>query len=58
MSDFYWSCNNTRTYIFGDGKKIFAHNGAYLSADRIKHYESIYGALKLVKYMGRTIICE
>lgn len=47
-----------RVYIFGDGKKIFAHNGTYLPPDRIKHYESIYGSLKLVKYMGKTVICE
>ena len=52
--------NDVRTYYFGKNEKklkaIFAHDGAYLSADRIKHYEDIYGPLYSVEYKGRTVL--
>lgn len=49
-----------RTYYFGKNEKhlkaIFAHGGSYLSADRIKHYEDIYGPLYSVEYKGKTVL--
>lgn len=46
---------NDRIYIFGT-KKVYGVNGQYLSADRIKHYEDIYGTLISVTYKGRKVI--
>lgn len=47
---------NDRLYFFGDYKPIHVPNGGFLSADRIKHYESIFGKLEAVKYKGKTVV--
>ena len=52
--------DTVRYYYFGPSehnlKKIEVPNGGYLRADRIKHYEDIYGPLYSVKYKGKTIL--
>ena len=51
---------NIRFYYFGSNEKsltkIEVPNNGYLKADRIKHYEDIYGPLYSVKYRGKTIL--
>ena len=50
---------DNRIYYFGKSEqKIEVANGGYLSPDRIKHYEDIYGPLYSVKYHGKITICE
>lgn len=49
---------NTRLYYFGDHKPIHVANGGYLPADRIHHYEDIFGKLQAVKYKGRTVVTD
>ena len=49
---------DVRTYYFGSEnnlRSICVSNGAFLSADRIKHYEDCFGPLYSVKYRGRTV---
>lgn len=52
--------DDIRYYFFGSDvdylTKIEVPNGKYLKADRIKHYEDIYGPLYSVEYRGHTII--
>ena len=52
--------DDTRYYFFGANEKhlskIEVPNGGYLRADRIKHYEDIYGPLYSVKYKGKTVL--
>ena len=52
--------DDNRYYYFGPSPDslhmVIADNGRYLSTDRIKHYESIYGPLYSVQYHGRTIL--
>jgi len=54
--------DDTRFYYFGPSenclRRIDVIRGGYLSPDRIKHYEDIYGPLYSVKYRGQTIICD
>ena len=56
----YETCND-RLYFFGPNENtlmmITVANGNYLSADRIRHYEDIYGPLYSVRYHGKTVIC-